>query len=80
MHPVEQRRFEDLVGDALDELPDALAELVDNVVIIVEDQHPDEELLGLYETLITQLLEVDLCAAAERRPAGVRDCRKRQAG
>lgn len=49
MQPIEPRRFEELVGDALDELPDALAELMDNVVVLVEDEHPDEDLLGLYE-------------------------------
>lgn len=49
MRPIDQRRFEDLVGEALDLLPDALAELMDNVVVMVEDEHPDEDLLGLYE-------------------------------
>ena len=29
--------FEDLVAEALDEIPDELARLVDNVVIVVED-------------------------------------------
>ena len=46
---IDQGRFEQLAGDALDELPEALGRLLDNVVIIVEDQHPDEDLLGLYE-------------------------------
>jgi predicted Zn-dependent protease with MMP-like domain len=42
--------FEELVGDALDLLPDHLAELIDNVVVVVEDRHPDEpDLWGLYE-------------------------------
>jgi predicted Zn-dependent protease with MMP-like domain len=43
-------RFERLVAAALDLLPDELAAAMDNVVIRVDDQHPDEpELLGLYE-------------------------------
>jgi predicted Zn-dependent protease with MMP-like domain len=43
-------RFEALVGAALDEIPAALAEAMDNVVIVVEDEHPEEpDLLGLYE-------------------------------
>lgn len=43
-------RFEALVGDALDAIPDQLADLMDNVVVVVEDAHPDEpDLLGLYE-------------------------------
>jgi len=44
------RRFEELVGDALDLIPPGLAKAIDNVVILVEDRHPDEpDLLGLYE-------------------------------
>ncbi|MGU3437347.1 metallopeptidase family protein [Actinomycetes bacterium M1A6_2h] len=41
--------FENAVGDALDTLPHELARHMDNVVILVEDQHPTEDLLGLYE-------------------------------
>jgi predicted Zn-dependent protease with MMP-like domain len=43
--------FEDLVAEALDEIPDELASLMDNVVIVVEDDVPPgrERLLGLYE-------------------------------
>jgi predicted Zn-dependent protease with MMP-like domain len=43
--------FEDLVAEALDEIPDELARLMDNVVIVVEDDVPPgrERLLGLYE-------------------------------
>jgi predicted Zn-dependent protease with MMP-like domain len=42
-------RFEELVGDALDLIPPALAQAIDNVVILVEAKHPeDPELLGLY--------------------------------
>jgi predicted Zn-dependent protease with MMP-like domain len=43
--------FEDLVAEALDEIPDELARLVDNVVFVVEDDVPpgEEPLLGLYE-------------------------------
>jgi predicted Zn-dependent protease with MMP-like domain len=44
------RRFEELVGDALDEVPPELLELMDNVVVLVADQNAeDPELLGLYE-------------------------------
>ena len=47
MDPV---RFEALVEEALDGIPDELAELVSNVVVLVEDEHPDEpDLLGIYE-------------------------------
>lgn len=45
-----RRRFEELVGDALDAVPRELASAMDNVVVLVEDRHPDDEtLLGLYE-------------------------------
>jgi predicted Zn-dependent protease with MMP-like domain len=44
------QRFEELVADALDEIPEELAKAIDNVVVLVEDRHPGEpELLGLYE-------------------------------
>jgi predicted Zn-dependent protease with MMP-like domain len=47
---VARREFEQLVADALDELPESLAELMDNVAVFVEDRHPHEpNLLGLYE-------------------------------
>jgi predicted Zn-dependent protease with MMP-like domain len=43
-------RFEQLVGDALDAVPDELWEQFDNVVVLVEDRHEDEpDLLGIYE-------------------------------
>lgn len=43
--------FEDLVARALDEIPEELARLVDNVVVVVEDDPPPDQpgLLGLYE-------------------------------
>jgi predicted Zn-dependent protease with MMP-like domain len=44
------QRFDELVSDALDAIPPALARAIDNVVVLVEDRHPDEpDLLGLYE-------------------------------
>lgn len=47
---MERERFEELVGDALDEIPPELLKLMQNVVILVEDEPPDgEPLLGLYE-------------------------------
>jgi len=46
-----RERFEELVGDALDEVPEELAVLVDNVVVLVEDEPPedDPDLLGFYD-------------------------------
>ena len=46
---IDTARFEHLVGEALDSLPPALGEMMENIVVVVEDAHPDEDLLGLYE-------------------------------
>jgi predicted Zn-dependent protease with MMP-like domain len=44
------QRFEELVSDALDQIPAKLAAAIDNVVILVEVRNSDEpDLLGLYE-------------------------------
>ena len=44
-------RFDELVDQALDGIPDELASLVRNVVVLVEDDAPSDDpgLLGLYE-------------------------------
>ena len=44
-------RFEELVDEAMAELPDWIKERLDNVAVIVEDHPPPDEpdLLGLYE-------------------------------
>lgn len=45
-------RFDTLVEAALDAIPDEIATLVRNVVVLVEDEPPDDEpddLLGLYD-------------------------------
>jgi len=51
--PVELGReeFEELVADALDEIPDEIASLIQNVVVLVEDDAPEDDptLLGLYD-------------------------------
>ena len=49
MEPVSRARFERLVGDALDAVPPELGGLMENVAVVVEDRHPTEDLLGLYE-------------------------------
>jgi predicted Zn-dependent protease with MMP-like domain len=44
------QRFDELVSDALDQIPPKLTAALDNVVVLVEGRHPDEpDLLGLYE-------------------------------
>jgi len=52
MNPAEFSRaeFEELVSDALDTIPAELVSAMDNVVVLVDGQHPDDpDLLGLYE-------------------------------
>ena len=44
-----RERFEELVADALDEIPEALGRLMDNVAVLVRDGSPHGELLGHYE-------------------------------
>ncbi len=45
-----RRRFEELVSDALDTVPERLARAMDNVVVLVADRCEHEPgLLGLYE-------------------------------
>jgi predicted Zn-dependent protease with MMP-like domain len=42
--------FEEHVQRALDELPPALAAALENVAVVVEEQHPDDpDLYGLWE-------------------------------
>ena len=50
MRPVPIERFEELVDDALDDVPEELWQRFDNVAVIVEDEHEeDPTLLGIYE-------------------------------
>ena len=51
MIQVERAAFEDLVAAALDSIPVELTALMDNVVVVVEDDPPEDEpgLLGLYQ-------------------------------
>ncbi len=50
MTPWPKYRFEQLVAEALDELPDDLVHVLDNVVVVVEDRNSEEpDLLGLYD-------------------------------
>jgi predicted Zn-dependent protease with MMP-like domain len=50
MEAVPKYKFDRMVADALDDLPDELHHVLDNVVVQVLNRHPDEPtLLGLYE-------------------------------
>jgi predicted Zn-dependent protease with MMP-like domain len=49
---VSAERFDQLVDDALDQIPAELASLIDNLVVLVEEEPPEGEppdLLGLYD-------------------------------
>ena len=49
MIDVSREEFEDLVGEALDTIPEELARIMQNVVVLVEDRPPPgRNLLGLY--------------------------------
>ncbi|OFL24197.1 metallopeptidase family protein [Corynebacterium sp. HMSC062A03] len=56
MYAVSEDRFEELVGEALDKIPDRFVDQMRNLVILVEEEHPENpELLGLYEgVMLTQ--------------------------
>ncbi len=49
MVAVSRERFEELVGRALDMIPDDLAELMENVAVLVEDEGEDPDIWGLYD-------------------------------
>ena len=47
---VPPERFETLVAEAMDLIPDDLYALIDNLAVFVIDEHPeDPDLLGLYD-------------------------------
>lgn len=60
MEPLPPDAFEELVGEALDEVPADLMRLLDNVAFFVEEEPPpeDRDLLGVYEG--TPLTERDV--------------------
>ncbi len=49
MVAVSQERFEELVAQALDGIPDDLAEMMENVAVLVEDEGEDPDIWGLYD-------------------------------
>jgi predicted Zn-dependent protease with MMP-like domain len=49
MYVVTRQRFEELVADALDSLPEDLGREMDNVAVLVEDRAVGRPLFGLYQ-------------------------------
>jgi predicted Zn-dependent protease with MMP-like domain len=69
--PVEMspEEFDALVDEALDEIPDEIARLVENLVVLVEEEPPEgepDDLLGLYDG-------VALTERTSNMPAGLPD-------
>lgn len=72
---VSRDRFESLVADALDEIPESLGNEMENVVVLVEDRPTAEQLdgrpgtlLGLYEgTALTHRSPVSYAGAMPDR-------------
>lgn len=49
---VSPERFDELVDDALDQIPESLVRVVENLAVLVEEEPPKDEpadLLGLYD-------------------------------
>ena len=64
---VSLERFEELVAEALDSIPDELARHVDNVVVRVKDVPPSPNLLGLYQGIpLTERVEYGGMALPDR--------------
>jgi len=60
-------RFGELVADALDEIPEKLARLMDNVAVVVDNTSPPGGLLGLYEGIpLTERFEYGGMALPDR--------------
>ena len=53
-------RFEQLVADALDQIPESLGRLMENVVVMVEDWPSSEQLAGRRGTLLGLYQGIDL--------------------
>ena len=49
MVDVAPARFAELVGEALDSIPEQLTKLMDNVAVVVDDESPPAGLFGLYQ-------------------------------
>ncbi len=49
MFAVSRQRFEELVAQALDEIPGELADLMENVAVLVEDEGDSPDIWGLYD-------------------------------
>jgi predicted Zn-dependent protease with MMP-like domain len=63
--------FEQLVADALDQIPESLGRLMENVVVMVEDWPTPEQLAGRRGTLLGLYQGIDLTRRSPLSYAGV---------
>ena len=56
----DRKTFEQLVADALDEIPESLGRFMENVVVMVEDWPSPEQLRGVRGTLLGLYQGIDL--------------------
>jgi predicted Zn-dependent protease with MMP-like domain len=68
---VDPRRFEELVADALDTIPEALGRLMENVAVMVEDWPTRQQLAGRRGTLLGLYEGIDLTKRSPLSYAGV---------
>ncbi len=67
---VSRQRFEELVADALDSIPERLGKVMDNVAVIVEDWPAPEQSVGSGHTLLGLYQGVDLTRRSPLSYAG----------
>ena len=68
---VDPQRFEQLVGDALDSIPEALGRLMENVAVFVEDWPTRDQLAGRQGTLLGLYEGIDLTRRSPLSYGGV---------
>lgn len=66
----DQEDFERLVADALDEIPETLGKVMDNVAVFVEDWPTPEQLAGRRGTLLGLYQGIDLVRRSPLSYAG----------
>jgi predicted Zn-dependent protease with MMP-like domain len=68
---VDPQRFEELVADALDSIPEALGRLMENVGVFIEDWPTRRQLAGRRGTLLGLYEGIDLTRRSPLSYAGV---------
>jgi predicted Zn-dependent protease with MMP-like domain len=68
---IDRRDFEALVADALDQIPESLGRMMENVVVMVEDWPTAQQLNGRSGTLLGLYEGIDLTRRSPLSYAGV---------